>query len=132
VYDWHDLGDFDLFRDGDLLYRRVLAVHVVNGQVVAAHCPTRQWKEGLSCDWSVMTSATGAARSLPNYVLSITIGRCRSLGLDVRYCPHVQWDDPHYNLAHCLLVLPPNVTSKPEIEDLRTRFLRAAKLDWLT
>ncbi len=37
--DCHDLGDYeDLFRDEDILYRRVHEKHVVEGKVTPAHC----------------------------------------------------------------------------------------------
>ena len=125
--DCHDLGDYeDLFCDEDILYRRVHEAHVKDGKVTPAHCPTKQWKEGLSCDWSVMTTHEEAARGLP-YVLTITVGECKALGIDVRYCPHADTDDPFYNLAHCLLVLPPQ-TSSSGIAKVRKRFLEVAVL----
>lgn len=125
--DCHDLRDFkDLFCDEEILYRRVRKEDVKEGTVTAAHCPTKQWKEGLSCDWSVMATRKEAARGLP-YLLTITVGECRALGLDVRYCPNVDTNDPFYNLAHCLLALPPQ-TSKIAIARVRKGFLEVAVL----
>jgi len=127
VCDCHDLGDYkDLFCDEEILYRRVREQEVRNGKVTPANCPTRQWKEGLSCDWSVMTTPEDAAKGLP-YLLTITVSQCRDLGLDVRYCPHLDPDDPFYNLAHCLLILPPNM-GKRDIAEVRQRFLNVAVL----
>lgn len=123
--DCHDLGDYeDLFREGDILYRRVLEEHVVDGKVTPAHCPTEQWKQGLSCDWSVIATPQEAVKKLP-YLLTVTVGRCKALNMDVRYCPHVIPDYPFYNLAHCLLVLPPHM-SRRDIAKVREEFLKVA------
>ena len=127
--DCHDLGDYDdLFRDEDILYRRVREGDVVDGKVTNAQCPTKQWKEGLSCDWSVITTPEEAAKGLP-YVLTFTVGQCKALDIDVRYCPHVDRHDPFYNLAHCLLVLPLHTReSKRGISKVRDKFLEVATL----
>jgi len=124
VCDCHDLGDYeDLFRDEDILFRRVSEEHVVEGNVIPAHCPTKQWQEGLSCDWSVMASPQEVAKGLP-YLLTFTVGQCRALDLDVRYCPYVNPDDPFYSPAysHCLLVLRSQM-SKSEIRKVYQQFL---------
>jgi len=127
VCDCHDLGDYEgLFRDEDILFRRVSDEHVVEGKVTPAHCPTKQWKEGLSCDWSLIANPEEAAKGLP-YLLTFTVGQCKALDLDVRYCPHVNPDDPFYNLAHCLLVLPSHM-GKPEIRKVYEQFLKVAVL----
>jgi len=129
VCNCHDLGDYeDLFRDEDILYRRVLEKHIEDGKVTRAHCPTPQWKEGLSCDWSVMANPEEAAKGLP-YLLTLTVGQCKALNIDVRYCPHVDRHNPFYNLAHCLLVLPLHTReSKRDIAKVRDRFLEVAVL----
>ena len=125
--DCHDLGDYeDLFRDEDILYRRVLEEHVEEGNVTRAHCPTKQWEEGLSCDWSVIAKPEEAAKELP-YLLTFTVGQCKALNIGVRYCPHVHPHHPFYNLAHCLLVLPPRM-SRRDISKVRDRFLEVAVL----
>lgn len=126
--DCHDLGDYeDLFREEDILYRRVVREdHVVDGKVTAAHCPTKQWNEGLSCDWSLIATPAEAARG-HSYLLTFTVAQCKALKIDVRYCPHVNPDDPFYNLAHCFLVLPPQM-SKRDIRKLRQGFLEVAVL----
>ncbi len=126
--DCHDLGDYeDLFRDKDVLYRRVLEKHVEDGKVTHAHCPTKQWKEGLSCGWSVIATPEEAAKELP-YLLTFTVGQCKALNINVRYCPHVDPHHPLYNLAHCLLVLPPRMSTRAEIAKVRERFLEVAVL----
>jgi len=128
VCDCHDLGDYDdLFRDEDILYRRVLEKHVADGKVTTAHCQTKQWKEGLSCDWSVIARPEEVAKGLP-YLLTFTVGQCRTLDIHVRYCPHVDPHDPLYNLAHCLLVLPPQIKGRSEIARVRDRLLEVAIL----
>ena len=125
--DCHDLGDYeDLFREEDILYRRVLEKHVEDGRVMPAHCPTRQWEKGLSCDWSVMATPEEAAKGLP-YLLTFTVGQCKALNIDVRYCPHVNPDHPVYNLAHCLLVLRSHM-GKRDIAKVREEFLGVAVL----
>ena len=126
--DCHDLGDFDLFRPEDVLYRRVLEHDVRDGRVTKGHCPTKQWKAGLSCNWSVVTPPERANRRL-SLILIFTVGDCRNLGIEVRYCPVVDLADPDYNLAHCLLFLPPDVLrSRTEIDDRRRAFLQLCRL----
>ena len=125
--DCHDLGDYeDLFREGDILYRRVREDHIVGGKVTAAHCPRKQWSEGLSCDWSVIATPAEAAKEHA-YLLAFTVAQCKALNMDVRYCPHVNPDNPFYNLAHCLLVLPPQM-SRRDIDKVRQRLLEVAVL----
>lgn len=123
----HDLGDYkDLFRDGDILCRRVRKDHIVEGKVTAAHCPTKQWAEGLSCDWSVMANPRDSAEGHP-YLLTFTVGQCTALDIGVRYCPHHDPTSTFYNLAHCLLVLPQRM-NKRAIAEVRRRFLKVAVL----
>ncbi len=125
----HDPADSDRFSDDDLLYRRVLESHVKDGKATPAHCQTKQWKKGLSCDWSAKASPEQTVKTLPNYVLEISVEDCRSLGIDVQYSPIEDPTDPDYNPAHCLLVLPPDIRkSKPGIAAVRDKFLKKAKL----
>jgi hypothetical protein len=99
VCDCHDLGDYeDLFREEDVLYRRVREEDVVDGKVSPAHCPTKQWNEGLSCDWSVVVTPEEAPKKLP-YLLTFTVGECKALNIDVRYCQHVNPDHPFSELS---------------------------------
>jgi hypothetical protein len=72
-----------------------------------------------------MASPRQTAKTLPSYILEISVGQCKSLGIDVRYAPVVDVHDPNYNLAHCLLVLPSDI-KKSEIVTLRADFLKAA------
>ena len=124
--DCHDLGDYDLLRAEDRLYRRLRETDIVDDEIRAAHCGIKQWNNGLSCDWSVMADPQDTVRQLPNYVLEISVGRCRELGIDVRYCPHVDPNDPNYNLAHSLLFFPADVKAKRQKRELRDQFLKAS------
>jgi hypothetical protein len=89
---------------GDLLYRRI---HHSHKDDVRASLATSHWKAGLSCDWALLTSLEQVVKERPGYALSIFVGDCLDLQLEVRYCPVIDPADPHYpNYAHCLLVLP--------------------------
>ncbi len=124
----HDLDDSDRFSDDDLLYRRVSESTIKDGRITPDHCPVQQWKDGLSCDWSAKTSPEETVKTLPNHVLEISVRDCRSLGIDVQYSPIEAEEDPNHNLAHCLLVLPPNIKTKLEIRKVRDEFLAKAKV----
>ena len=126
--DCYDLRDFDFFRPEDTLYRRVVSRDVREGAVLTAHCPTKHWRAGLSCDWSVVTPPEKARTKLP-YILLFTVQHCRELEIEVRYYPVVDPNDPHYNLAHCLLFLPAEVLrSKCELDERRAEFLQGCVL----
>ena len=124
-----DLGHHSLFRESDLLFRWVHPEHLHDQRILPAHCPTSQWREGLSCDWSVLASpdetAVRKGRRLPVAVLSVTVGECLQLGLDVRHCPVLE-STADYNLAHCLLI-PPSST-KSAIARLRESLLQRARV----
>ena len=125
----HDLGDSDCFSDDDLLYRRVHESHLKDGKLTPAHCPTKQWRKGLSCDWSAKVGPEQTVKTLPNYVLEISVQDCKSLGIDVQYAPIEDETSPNYNLAHCLLVLPPDIrSSKLEIRKIRDEFVEKAEI----
>ena len=128
-----DLGFHHLFRPNDRLYRWVHPEHVRAGVVLPAHCPTVQWREGLSCDWSVLATAEERAQrkagSFPAHVLSVTVQECLDLGLVLRHCPVIDRQSPDFNLAHCLL-LPPD-PGKLAIRELRDRFLQLATVQHL-
>lgn len=123
----HDLSDVVSLDDSDFLYRRVHPAHVSD---LRASCPPKQWKEGLSCDWSVLLASPSDTlrNQFPGHLLRVSVRQCRSIGLDVRYCPVVETSDRDYNLAHCLLVLPTDQTSKSAIDGVRERFLGLAQL----
>jgi len=123
-----DIGEFPSFRRDHVLYRRVLDCHIGEGEVVKAHCPTEQWKEGLSCDWSEVTPPELATRRA-NHILLFTVGHCQDLGVDVRHSPIADPCDPDYNLAHCLLFLPDEILcDKRRLNERRNRFLRGCVL----
>ena len=126
--DCHDLGEFDVFQDNDLLYRRVHHTHITNGKITAAHCPFTQWERGLSCDWSVMTTPEKMAKGLSQFISVISVGQCSEIGIEVRYCPLVDPNHPDYNLAHCLLFLPTHLSSKTQKARVRDAFVKAAVL----
>ncbi|MFH1923692.1 MAG: hypothetical protein ABIP48_27850 [Planctomycetota bacterium] len=122
--DRHNIGDLDFFQPEDVLYRRLLACHVLAGEVVKGHCPTEQWKEGLSCDWAVITPPEKSPRET-EFVLEFSVRHCRELGIEVRYCPVVEPNHPDYNLAHCLLFLPAEILQdKRKLEERRYEFLK--------
>jgi hypothetical protein len=125
---FHDLGDFELLHPRDTLYRRVHPRDVREGLPLRSHCPTKHWRAGLSCDWAVVTPPDEAGVKLP-YILLFTVQHCWELEIEVRYCPVIDPTDPHYNLAHCLLFLPPNVLqSKCEVDERRAEFLKGCVL----
>lgn len=128
--DYIDLGHHRLFRPADLLYRWILPTDLQDGLVLPSHCPTKQWREGLSCDWSLLSTPLETAlrkgRSLPAHILSISIEQCRSLGLDVRHSPDVDNASPNFNLSHCLL--HPADSSKTGVRDVREVFLHRATI----
>ena len=126
--DCHDLGDFEFFHPEDTLYRRVHPRDVHEGVLLTSHCPTKHWNAGLSCDWSVVTPPGEAHAKLP-YIALFTDRHCRELDIEVRYCPVIDPNDPHYNLAHCLLLLPEVVLrSKCELDERRAEFLKGCVL----
>jgi hypothetical protein len=110
------------FRDDDRLYRYVLDCHIHEGRVTDAHCQTKHWLEGLSCDWSRIREPRDTVKTLPGYVLSITVGQCMALGLTVVHRPI------EGNPAHCELLLPPGATTKTEVARIRAKFLTEAVL----
>lgn len=125
-----DLGRHDLLRPSDTLYRWVADQYVVEGKVLEANWPASQWRNGLSCDWSVLARAEQTAKrlggSLPAFVLQFTMQGCLDLGIDVRHCPVIDESSPDYNLAHCLL-FPPE-TGKAAIRKLRDELQEKATL----
>jgi len=127
-----EFADYQLFQPDDVLYRRVLKEHVVQGKVTEAHCPSKQWQEGLSCDWLAVTPPR-QARVKGQFILSFTVGMCMKLGINVWYSPVVGHADPFYSLAHFLLLLPENERlNKRKAKDYRKRFLKRCDLrPWL-
>lgn len=102
-----DLGCHELLRPCDFLYRWVKDENVRDGDILEADWPTGQWRDGLSCDWSILSGPDQTAKrlggSLPAYVLRFTIQNCVEIGIRPHHCPVVDKDSPDYNLAHCLL-----------------------------
>lgn len=123
--DHYDLGDFDFFRPDDLLYRYVLDCHMERGQATSASGSLKHWDKGLSCDWALLRKPKETAKTLPGSILKISVGKCRELGIEVRYCPVVEPSSPNYNLAHCLLFLPSDLKTKSEKAKGRDAFLAA-------
>ena len=127
--DRDEFADPQLFRPDDVLYRRVLKEHVWQGKVTEAHCPVKQWKEGLSCDWLAVTPPR-QAQARGTSILTFTVGICTDLRIKVRYSPVLGHTDPFYNLAHCLLLLPEDDRqSKPKVKDYRKKFLNLCGLE---
>lgn len=130
MQDTIDLGYNDLFRSRDYIYRWVDEQYVVNGRIIDAHWPTSQWRDGLSCDWAVLSGVDETARrragSLPAHVLRFSIQDCQDLQIRIRHCPVIAESSPDYNLAHCLLV-PPD-SGKAAIRNLREELQKRATL----
>ena len=130
MWDGHDLSDavtFGTADEDDLLFRRLSAQDIANdGTILPSHAPLKQWESGLSCDWAAVTSPVETVRTLPNLVLAIPVWKCLRLGLTIRYCPVVDPASANYNLAHCLLFMPPNIGGKNAQRDKRDEFLRSA------
>ena len=124
-----EFADLQLFHPDDVLYRRVLKEHVLQGNVTEAHCQVKHWKEGLSCDWLAVTPPRQARASEP-FILTFTVGMCMNLDIEVRYSPVVGHADPFYNLAHCLLLFPEDVRqNKLKVKDYRKNFLKLCRLE---
>lgn len=123
-----DLPDPD---DDDLLYRRLQPGDIRDGEVRSEAAPLSQWKQGLSCDWSVLACPEDTVNGkFPSYVLIITVRECRRLGIDVRYDPIDDPSDPNYNLAHCVLRFPPDAKSKVQKRRLRDDLLASEATTW--
>ncbi len=111
------------FREDDYLYRRVLTVHVNGNFVTDAHCSTEQWRRNLSVDWSALRdNPADVVKEDPGFLIRISVGDCRSIGLSVRYEPEP--DNP----SHCVLLLPEETKTKPAIATIRNEFLKKAVL----
>lgn len=128
--DWIDLGSHDLLRPQDAIYRWIADRYVVEGNILDAHWPTSQWRNGLSCDWGILSGPDETARrlrrSLPAFVLRFSIQDCHDLNIKVHHCPVVDENSPDFNLAHCLLYPPES--QKAAIRRLRDELYEKAKL----
>lgn len=96
-----------------------------------SHAPVKQWEAGLSCDWSAVAGPIETVRALPSFILAIPVWKCHRLGLTIKYCPIVDPSSPNYNLAHCLLLMPPNLIGKKARAGMRDEFLQAAEYCYL-
>ena len=105
-----DLGHHELLRPADHIYRWVADQYVLDGRIIYAHWPTKHWKNGLSCDWGILSGANQTAKrlagTLPAYVLRFSIQDCLELGIRIHHCPVIDEAGPGRNLAHCLLFPP--------------------------
>ena len=126
-----DAADRDSPGDDDLLYRRLQPNWVRGRDILPAAAQVSQWKQGLSCDWSVLARPEDTAKGeFPSYVLIIPVSECRRLGIEVRYDPIDDPSDPNFNPAHCLLFLPSNAKTKAEKARVRDGLLSPKATTW--
>ena len=111
------------FQDDDFLYRRVRDDHLQDNEVQRAHCPTDQWEENLSFDWSALRdNPADTAQQDPGHLLRISVKDCREIGLGVCYDPE------EGNPSHTVLVVPSENRHRTGIAKIREQFLGRAKL----